>query len=306
MFLTNKISFVASESESFPSLTALLSATDAEIAREMIFQYLSMDAPLSFAFAVTDGTLVVRVFDGSEYSFVFPQAISLGCDVRSAIQKCVTYAVLEEITPVFLEVPSEFVGVFFELGYRHVNADADSPDSETYRVTLNNECALVDEYPDCSVDEIELSQLKDEDKEPYGRLCRDAENNKYWGYDYREDYREASDELFLGLAEKDFLSDSALSFAIRFKDEFVGEALISSFDYKGGADVSVRILPEHQNKGCATKALELLFEIGAEIGLITLYARVYTENLPSVSLFSKFADEKAEENEVVVFTYNLY
>lgn len=301
-----KISFLMADSSELFSALHLLSEAERENAEEIIESYLSYDSDLFFGFAFVLGTLTVRIFDGAEYTFSFPYEISEKADLPGAVQEVVRYAVLEEIEPIFEGVPREMAECFFRLGYRHINADSDSPDSQTYRITLKNECSFFDECPKAVLSDIELSPISDEDASDYARLSRDALNNKYWGYDYREDYGNASDGLFLGLARRDFELNSTVSLAIRAAGKFIGEALISSFDYRGGADISVRILPEYQNKGYARRALVLLFEIAQKMGLVTLYARVYKENLPSISLFSKEADEMLEEEEAAVFVYNLY
>ena len=302
----DKISFFEQESNEISSALQSLIPIEREAAKEIICDFLSVDSDFSFAFAFTHGTCVARCFDGAEYTFSFPYEISEYADVFMAVEETVRYAVLEEIEPVFEGVPAERVGMFFTLGYRHINADSDSPDSDTYRISLKSECALIDCYPEAACENTELCALRKNDFSDYERLCRDVENNKYWGYDYREDYGDAKDVSFAALAERDFELSSALSLAIMDSGKFVGEALISSFDYKGGADISVRILPEFQNKGYGSRALSLLFEIAEKMGLVKLYARVYKENAPSISLFSKQADEAREEKDTVVFVYNLY
>ena len=302
----DKISFITPDDERFSSFLDSLSDSEKEEARSIIDTYLSTLGDVSFAFAITRGALIVRAFDGVEYSFLFPYEICENADLGGAIEEAVRYAVLEEIEPIFQGVPSEYAELFFRLGYRHINADSDAPDSLSYRIALKNECSLLEDFPYNDADGLELSYIREEDISDYARLSRDDANNKYWGYDYKEDFPDCEDRFFLELRERDFESYSALSFAIRKGGKFVGEALISSFDYKGGADISIRILPEHQKKGYAGNALSLLFEIAEEIGLITLYARVFSENTPSAALFSKHADESFCDGEITVFVYHLY
>ena len=301
--IVDKISFKTADDESLSLLVSQLSAAERAEAEDIIGYYLSMETDVSFAFAAVGSALVVRAFDGGEYSFIYPYELSEGADVSAAVEAVVKYAVLEEITPVFESVPRECAGLFYTLGYRHIKSDSDSPDSETYRITLENECALFGDCPSAYSDEVELSNLREEDKSDYARLWRDSENNKFWGYDFTEDYGECEDSFFLSLAERDFESYSTLSLAVRAEGRLVGEALISSFDYKGGADLAIRILPEHQRRGHARKALSLLFEIAENMGLTTLYARVYKENCASVALFSHDADSSLDDGEKITFTY---
>ena len=302
-----KISFIESKEKSAKKLFPKLDGEARERALEIVSSFLDAEFDASFAFSVTDGTLVVRIFDGIDYSFVFPYDISEGADLKAAIENVVKYAVLEEIGITFECVPAECVSLFFELGYRRIEASADSPDNETYRVVLKNECELVSDYPEAEDFEgMTLSRLADDDTESYASLCSDAENNKYWGYDYREDNEALTGEDFLEMANMDYASNSTLTFAVRSDGVLLGEALISSFDYKGGADVSIRILPDQQKKGYARRALSLLFEIAREIGLTTLYARVCSENLSSIRLFEKDTESREAFEDTVIFTYPLY
>lgn len=302
----DKISFTSRREDFFSLYMLDASSEERQRAAEIIDFYLSMDSDVSFAFSFVCDALAIRVFDGERFSFVFPYPITEKADLSLVVEKIVRYCILEEIEPIFENVPREEAITFFRLGFRHVNCDSDSADSETYRITLKNECALIDKYPKALFENVELTDLADEDIRDYARLWRDEENNKYWGYDYRDDYQDSDDGLFIELAKRDFALGSAVSLAIRVDGRFVGEALISSFDYKGGADVAIRILPEYHKQGYASAALSLVFDVAAQMGLVTLYARVYRENTASVRLFSKDADEKNEENGIFVFLYNLY
>lgn len=302
----DKISFASPCDERLATVFTSLSSQDKAAADEIIKHYLAAQrGNISFAFAVAFGTLIVRVFNGAHYSFIFPYEISEAADMRAAIACAVRYAVLEEIEPIFEDVPREMCGLFFQMGFRHINADSDLPEADTYRITLKNECSLIEEYTSASDGEISLSHMTDGDASEYERLVKDETNNKYWGYDYREDYPDCDGQFLISLSRRDFELGFALSLAIRLNGSFIGEAVLASFDYKGGADISIRILSEHQNKGYACRAFRLLREIAGQMGLVTLYARVHKENKQSVFLFSKDADEESEEGGTIVFSYRL-
>ena len=299
----DKISFLSADEKDLSCLFEALSELEREESLRIVNHYISVDGGFSFAFSFSHGSLLVRVFDGEEYFFAYPYEICENADIGAAIEDSVRYASLEEIEPIFAGVPLGEVGIFFSLGFSHINADSDG--SDTYRIILKNECSLVSESLGACEGDLSLSALCKGDEEAYARLCRDEENNKYWGYDFSEDYEGCEDSFFLELASRDFLSSSALSLAVRHNGALIGEALLSCFDYKGGADVSLRILPEHQKSGYGKRALQLLFEVAEKMGLSYLWARVYEENLPSVALFSKNADERLSENGIVTFRYDL-
>ena len=165
---------------------------------------------------------------------------------------------------------------------------------------------LLSEIPSAESENVSLLPLSENDVSDYARLLRDSGNNKYWGYDYKEDYPDADDGFLYELARREFEYSSAIILAVKHNGDFIGEASIHCFDFKGGADVSLRILPEKQKKGYARETLDLLFGVGADIGLTTLYARINRENIPSVALFSRDADAVSEEDGEICCTYDLY
>lgn len=264
------------------------------------------DEDIDFSFANVCGCMAIRAFDMGRYSFVFPYELTEGADVCRAVSQIVRYCMLEELEPVFVGVPSDRMSVFFELGYRHADIDAESPDSSTYRVSLKSECMMLSDFPEADCEAISLQPLDEGDISDYARLVRDRENNKYWGYDPFIDYPDASDELLFDIAKREFEYSSAIILAVKKNGAFIGEASFHCFDFKGGADISVRILPEHQRKGYGGQVLSLLFEIAAEIGLVAVCARVDNANVASLSLFSRDADEEENDGHETVYTYRLY
>ena len=100
-----KISFLKPNSDELDNLLSTLDGEEKERASEIVSSFLEADFDASFAFSVTEGTLVVRVFDGIDYSFIFPYEISEDADLPRAIESIVKYAVLEEIGVTFECVP---------------------------------------------------------------------------------------------------------------------------------------------------------------------------------------------------------
>ena len=154
--------------------------------------------------------------------------------------------------------------------------------------------------------EISLSSIESSDAEVYEKLIFDKENNKYWGYDYTDDYPDADGNFFAELSKREFEYSAAIVLGVKVGGILVGEASFHCFDFCGGADISIRILPEFQRMGYGRAALSLLFSVAADIGLTTLYARVHVENKGSMSLFSADADSESLCGETSVFTYSLY
>ncbi len=236
-----------------------------------------------FGFALFGRLLLVRIYDGEVYSFVYPIALSDGQDEREALTEIGRYAVREEIPLVFCDVPYECIetveGLFrFTKTYR---------DGESCVIEVLNELMCAEDIPHLSDGVVTLSPLSAEDIPDYARLCRDAQLNKYWGYDVHADMPYAPDEYFYQAAERCAEEGTALSLAVRADGEFAGEAVLWGFDLHGSAELAFRILPRLQNRTYGKRTLSLLLKLGDELGLFEMRASVMQENIPSVKLLDR-------------------
>lgn len=301
----NKISFLEADSKELSRLLDTLGKEEKAVAEETLGYYLSTDSDLQFAFCVFAGALLTRVFDFGTYLFIFPTALSEKADIKLAIEETVRYCILEELEPIFCGVTNEEIGIFLSLGYRHINVDADSPDASEYRVSLKNELSFLDEVSDFAGERITLAMLSDSDAKAYAMLCSDEKTNEFMGYSVREDYPDLDKNTCLEIAMREFAYNSALTLAVRVGGQTVGDVAIHNLDFKGGADVSVRILPEHRRKGYAKEAFAMTLDIAEQIGLTRLYARVDNRNLPSLSLFEAESNYVDNQGDITVFTYEI-
>ena len=274
-----------------------------EDALEIIESYAEggADAAISGAF----GCLLVRIYENGEYIFSYPYPLIESADESGALEEIALYAKREGLPLVFFDVPRESLPILMT-GFRHADIDAEDEYADTYRVTVKSECSLIKEAPEVTYGEVTLRELCDSDIEEYARICLDAENNKYWGYDFREDEPEADAEFFMSTAKNERAIGTAISFAVLHGGAFVGEAALYAFDCRGGAEMAIRILPEYQGRGLSGDILSALFEICREIGLVRLYAEVFTENSPSVACCSKCMERLSDDGTRVVFIKNFY
>ena len=122
----------------------------------------------------------------------------------------------------------------------------------------------------------------------YNRLCLDDERNRWWGYDYRKDLKgQLTESYFYRVAQQDFKSKLAVNFAIRLHGQFIGEAVLYNFDYKGQAELGCRILPEFAGQGYGAEAFARLADWALyELGVVKLVAKCYKENEPSRKMLS--------------------
>jgi len=151
------------------------------------------------------------------------------------------------------------------------------------RVMIRNELSALDTIPMLKTDRLVLDAIQDQDKAGYNRLCLDDVRNRWWGYNYRDDLQgELSDDYFLNVTREDFHNKLAVNFAVRLDGIFIGEAVLYRFDYKGGAELGCRILPDFAGNGYGAEAFRRVAEWSLySLGLYRLRAKCYHENIAS-------------------------
>ena len=248
----------------------------------------------SFGFCEGGGLLLVRIFDGGEYAFVYPIALSDSFNEREALEEIGEYTVKEEIPLCFCDVDSEGEELICEI-FRFVRS---VEDGESFAVRVLSELSLLDEIPSISSGDLSLTPLSEGDGEDYFRLCTDKDLNKFWGYDYSLDNGEPTPEWFLDTAKEGFENGTSVSLAVKLSGKFIGEATLWGFDLKGGASLGFRLLSEYHGRGLGRETLRLILELGEEIGLKEIRAAVKKENLPSLYTLNKEMKLVSEENNV--------
>jgi len=301
------ISFKALNSENQDAICKLLvkdlDEDAASVLCELIYGIDTECDDLEYAVSIHESCLLVRIFDMGRYLFVFPCELSESADVRAAIDAVREYAMREEIPLVFVDTPGYALSEFS--GYRHMDIDADDPDSIVYRVRIKTECELISEIPEVKGERVELSALRETDIPFYAELCRDENVNKYWGYDYSEDVKEPQDAYFFETANSDFFRGVAVTMAVRVGGDFAGEATVYAFDGMGGAEFAIRLLPAFHGKGLGYEATLSAMNAAREIGLVRLYAKVMKENTPSIAMLRRICEDYVEDGQYVTFTVEL-
>ena len=241
-------------------------------------EYLRYDG-FDVAYAIKDCCLIVRTFSFGRYEFYCPLALSERADEEAALLAVNEYAMREELPRKFVDVPETVVPVFLR-NFHHLNIDRDG---SCFCVCVKTECELLDKITPCELDGFSVGALLETDTEDYARLVRDEETNRYWGYDYREDYSDkVSDSFFLENANLEFEYGTAINLAIRKEKVFIGEATLYAFDGMGGAEFAIRLLPEHRGKRYSKKAFEVVVKYAKSIGLIRLSSYVDKRNVASL------------------------
>jgi hypothetical protein len=171
------------------------------------------------------------------------------------------------------------------------------------RVLARNELGALETVPMLKTERLTLDALREEDKVPYNRLCLDDARNRWWGYDYRDDLDgEWTEDYFLHVARTDFQNKLAVNFAIRLGETFIGEAVLYRFDYKGGAELGCRILPEFAGNGYGTEAFRRAADWSLYgLGLYRLAAKCFHENDASRNMLNRCMRPAGEDGTFLYF-----
>ena len=263
-----------------------------------------LDEGMSAAFTYGYELLFVRIFDGEKYIFPLPFMLTDGADIKRACLELSEYARREMIPLIISDIPREELCVLQEL-FPHIDANCYLEDDDSFVVKVNSECDLLDEWPSIEDDDIALTRISDEDIDEYALLCSDRELNKYWGYDVCEDNPDASKQFYLDVAEREFYDGVAITLGIRFKGDFAGEAVIYDFDYRGSAQIAVRVLPKYHGKGVGTRATKNLIALAKKIGLSSVKAEIINENSASIKMTSKVMGLGKVDGNKTIFSLTL-
>ena len=155
-----------------------------------------------------------------------------------------------------------------------------------YLVHVGSPAASLGEIPSFSSGGVVLTGIEERDKRAYLKLNTDIENNRYWGYDYREDVSvtgEPDENTFYDSVRYDMQAGDSINFAVRLSrdGEMIGEAILWNFSSDGTAELGCRILPEYQRHGYGKAAFGAAAGF-ASLGLgLKVWARCHRENIPS-------------------------
>ncbi len=168
---------------------------------------------------------------------------------------------------------------------------------------VENELRSLDTIPTLCSERLTLSPLTQADQEAYNALCLDDERNRWWGYDYRKDWKgEDLNSYFLDVARSDFANKLAVNFAIRLDGKCIGEALLYRFNGRGSAEEGCRIAPEYAGHGYGTEAFRTLAEWGLyTLSLSKIVAKCYKENDSSYRMLSSCMRRSGEDDTFYYF-----
>ena len=292
------ISFTVLDSNNIREMTDSLAALygDGEYIGEILESFIDPDREVGVGHGC--GCRLVRLFDGG-YSFVYPIPLSDDADELLAIDEIRLYAIKEEIPFRITDLPEDSLDAVSEK-YLHVSVDYYDDEREAYEISVLNE-ACREDIPTIEFEGLTLDRLTSADDKLYTELCTDPDTNRFWGYDYRNDNPNPNEDYFRLECEGEFDRGVSIPFALRLGGDFVGEATLYAFDYLGGCQVAIRVLPKYRRMGVADRVLQAIKAHGGAIGLHYIRAEVMANNLPSVSLCKKHYESFTEEDGIYKF-----
>lgn len=263
-----------------------------------------LEVGMSCAFAYAYDILFARIYDGEKYVFPLPFMLSDNADLCRACLDLSVYTRREMIPLIISDIPREELPVLTEL-FPHIDANCYYEDDDSFVVKVNNECDLLSDFPEIQDGDIRLDRILCTDLDKYAELCRDRELNRYWGYDAYVDNPDGTKQYYLDVAQREFYDGVAITLAIRYRGEFAGEAVIYDFDYRGSAQIAVRILPAFHGKGIGGLAVKALVALAKSIGLSEVRAEIMNENAASVKMTSRIFGVGISDSKKTKFSLKL-
>lgn len=152
-----------------------------------------------------------------------------------------------------------------------------------------------------------LSAITVRDVKDYNEIVLDKERNKWWGYDDLGELKTPFHETsFLEVAEEDWKTYNAVNFAIRLDGKMIGEAVLYNFDFRGGAELGVRINKSYAGNGYGTEAFQAVCSWALyTVHMVKVVAKCFHENEASFKMLSSCmrkvgSDEKFDYFEKLV------
>lgn len=152
-----------------------------------------------------------------------------------------------------------------------------------YLVHVNSPASKLEEMPVITADGVVLTQLKESDKEAYMNINTDIENNRFWGYDYREDASivgPVNEDTFFDAVQHDMCVGDSINFAVRLSEngEMIGECILWNFTDDGSVELGCRLKPEYHGKGYGKSTFRALADFAEKTLGLRVWARCHLQN----------------------------
>ena len=96
-----------------------------------------------------------------------------------------------------------------------------------------------------------------------------------------------TERSFYEVAQRDFAARAAVNFALRLDGQFIGEAVLYRFDFRGGAELGCRVAPAFAGHGYGTEAFAAVADWALyRVHLTKVVAKCFRENEASRKMLS--------------------
>lgn len=219
-------------------------------------------------------------------------------------------------------IAQQFALAFCGEGVTYLNRMDDAGDLGLRKSKLQYlPCEVVSKYtvePRLAIDRISrppvykterltIKPLSAADGEEYVRLCSDRARNRYWGYDYAQDFKEEglpSAEWFLRGVKEAFSARREMAEGIFLNGGMIGEVVLWRFGYRAETEIGVRLLPEYEGFGYAAEAARGAAEYAfSALGIERAEAKCFRENAPSERMLTRAGFRRSGEDETYLYFY---
>ena len=155
-----------------------------------------------------------------------------------------------------------------------------------YLVHVGTPAAKVTHGTVLKANDMVLTEIRESDKQAYLALNTDEENNRFWGYDYRDDASvdgALTEDTFYESLLYDMRAGDSVNFAVRQIEDgpMIGETILWNFTSEGLAEVGCRIFPAYQGRGYGRRAFGLTADYVERTMNVRVTARCFSENIRS-------------------------
>ena len=155
-----------------------------------------------------------------------------------------------------------------------------------YLVHIDSPASKTPSLPILSAGRVVLTPFRETDKAAYLALNMNVQNNRYWGYDYREDVSitgRIDEDTFFDSTMFDVAVGDSVNFAIRLTPDgnMIGEVILWNFTSDREAELGCRILPQYQGSGFGKAAFGAAADFAEKTLGVMVYARCFHENTAS-------------------------
>lgn len=216
----------------------------------------------------------------------------------------------------------EFARAFTGGAVKFINREDDAGDRGLRKSKLQyNPVARLDKYnltPLRPIDEmseipriksgrIELGEFTEDCLDGLFRLETDFESNKYWGYDWRNDYSGEdfpAPEYFLKCKRQIFACREEAPMGVFLEGKLIGEAVLHNFGYNLECEVGIRLLPEYRKKGYAAEAVSAAADYAFfELNIDRVTAKCFKENEDSRKCLTAAGMRENGSDETYIYFY---